>query len=362
MMIPLRSHPSPVSLEPAQRHDKANLPDPYSGRFDVIRVSACLAVILLHLSATIVMERELFDTVHWHISNAIDAATRWCVPVFVMLSGALLLDPQKHASPRAFWTKRMSRLLPAILAWPAIYFAWRAFYWHEPISPSIIVHDVVVGRPYIHLYFLFLIAGLYLVTPFLARALGTLPRPQIRQLILIIAGLAIGANLFDFLASSAFTMFVPYLAYYLGGWYCAHVLVDRSRVYALAIGGAVIIITVLTALLVSAHGFDDRWSFYFYEDFSPTVIIMAVAVFMLILRGAVPSRVEALAQLLSPWTLGVYVAHPIVVETLRYGYYQAFPILLRPPYYVPVTFVATCFLTFGLIALMQKVPGLQRIV
>ena len=93
-----------------------------------MRVGACLAVILLHLSATIVMERDLLGSIHWHISNAIDAATRWCVPVFVMLSGALLLDPKKHASPREFWTKRLSRLLPAILAWPAIYFAWRAFY------------------------------------------------------------------------------------------------------------------------------------------------------------------------------------------------------------------------------------------
>jgi len=331
-------------------------------KFDVLRTGACLAVILLHLAATIVMDPELFGSVHWHISNAINAATRWCVPVFVMLSGSLLLDPQKHLSPRAFWTKRMSRLLPAILVWPAIYFAWRAFYWHEPITLGIIAHDVVIGRPYIHLYFVFLIAGLYLVTPFLARALGSLSLPEIRQLILIIAGLAIGANLFDFLASSAFTMFVPYLAYYLGGWYCANILVARPRICGLAIGGAIIIITVLTALLVSVLGFDDRWSFYFCEDFSPTVMVMAVAIFMLTLRGSVPSRLETLAQQLAPWTLGVYLAHPIVVELLRYGYFHLVPILLRPPYYVPVTFFMTCILTFGLIALMHQVPGLRRIV
>jgi surface polysaccharide O-acyltransferase-like enzyme len=308
------------------------------------------------------MEREIFGTIHWHLSNAIDAATRWCVPVFVMLSGALLLNPQKHASPRAFWTKRNSRLLPAILVWPAIYFAWRAFYWHEPISLPIIAHDVVIGRPYIHLYFLFLIAGLYLVTPFLARALRSLSLSDIRQLILIIAGLAVGANLIDFLASSAFTMFVPYLAYYLGGWYCAQVLVGRPRAYGLAIGVAIIIITVLTALLVSAFGFDDRWSFYFYEDFSPTVMIMATAVFMFTLRGTIPSWAEVLAKQLAPLTLGVYLAHPIVVELLRYGYFLSAPILLRPPCYVPVTFLLTCVLTFGLVALIHRVPGLRRIV
>lgn len=340
----------------------APVPNSRSARLDVMRVGACLAVILLHLAATIVMERELFGTLHWHLSNAIDAATRWCVPVFIMLSGALLLDPQKHANPQAFWAKRMGRLLPAIIAWPAIYFAWRAYYWHEPISPGTIAHDLVIGRPYVHLYFLFLIAGLYLVTPFLARALGTLSLPQLRQLIIIMAGLAIGANLFDFLASSAFTMFVPYLTYYLAGWYCTRLLLDRPGTSVLAIGLAASLITGLTALLISTRGFDDRWAFYFYEDFSPTVMVMAVGLFLLTLQGTISPRIESVAQTLAPLTLGVYLAHPIVVELLRYGYFLAMPILLRPPYYVPVTFLVTCAITFPLVALIRRVPGLQRIV
>lgn len=338
------------------------MPASRSARYDVMRVGACLAVILLHLAATILMERELFDSIHWHISNALDAATRWCVPVFVMLSGALLLDPQKHASPREFWTKRMGRLLPAMIAWPTIYFAWRAIYWHEPLTLEIIAHDLVVGRPYVHLYFLFLIAGLYLVTPFLARALGTLSLPQLRQLILIMAGLAMGANLFDFLASSIFTIFVPYLTYYLAGWYCSRMLLDRPGASALVFGLAAGLITGLTALLVSTRGFDDRWAFYFYEDFSPTTMVMAVSLFLLALQGTISPRVESLARTLAPLTLGVYLVHPIVVELLRYGYFLAVPILLRPPYYVPVTFLLTCAATFGFVALMQRVPGLQRIV
>ena len=327
-----------------------------------MRVTACLAVILLHLAATIVMEPALLGTLDWHLSNAIDAATRWCVPLFVMLSGALLLDPQKHVSPGTFWTKRMGRLLPALLAWPAIYFAWRAFYWHQPISLGAMAHDMVLARPYVHLYFLFLIAGLYLVTPFLARALSTLNLPQLRQLIIIITGLAVGANLFDFLASSAFTLFVPYLAYYLAGWYCTRRLHDRPGTFALAFSLAAGLTTGLTALQVSNLGLDDRWSFYFYEDFGPTVIVMTVSLFLLILRGTIPLKIEALAHTLAPLTLGVYLAHPIVVELLRYGYFLAMPGLLSPPYYVPVTFLVTCLLTFGLVAFMQRVPGLQRIV
>ena len=271
--------------------------NPLSAPYDVIRVTACLAVILLHLSATIVMQRDMPGTMSWHVANLIDAATRWCVPVFVMLSGALLLDPQKNAAPQRFWIKRMSRLLPALAVWSAIYFAWRALYWKEPLTVATIFHDLAAGRPYIHLYFLILIAGLYLVTPFLSKTAHALEANHLRQAIVIIALLALGANLFDFLASSAFTMFVPYIGYYLAGWYCARMGTDRSAPYGLWLTGAIVMTTLLTAILVSVHGLDDRWSFYFYEDFSPTVMVMSITVFMLILRGATHApTMFALAQ------------------------------------------------------------------
>ena len=337
----------------------------HSCRFDVLRVVACFAVILLHLAATIVRDHEFVGTIGWHLSNAVNASTSWCVPLFVMLSGALLLHPKKHERFRDFWAKRVSRLLPALIAWSAIYFAWRALYWHEPVSVSVIAHDVFAGQPYIHLYFLFLIAGLYLVTPFLARAVTVFSHAQLRILTLIMAGLALIHSLSGFATGSvgsAFTMFVPYVAYYIAGWYFAKVSLEPRKVFLWVVAGAAAITTIVTASLVSSLGIDDRWSFYFYGSFSPTVMIMAVGLFLFIMQTTIPPWLGSAVQRLAPLTLGAYVVHPIVVELLRYGYFVSSPNLLRPPYYIPVTFFLTCALVFPLIALMQLVPGLKRIV
>ncbi|MCX5725263.1 MAG: acyltransferase family protein [Nitrospirae bacterium] len=328
----------------------------------MIRVSACLAVVLLHLAATAVMQPDQLGTVSWHLANLIDSATRWCVPVFVMLSGALLLDATKHSSPREFWTKRMNRLLPALLFWSAVYLAWRAFFWNQPLTVNSITQDLIAGRPYIHLYFLFLIAGLYLVTPFLATAAHNLESQHLGQAILVMAALALGANLADFLATSAFTLFVPYLVYYFAGLYCVRVLRHSPGPYGLFLAGAIAMTTLLTAFLVSAKGLDDRWSFYFYEDFSPTIMVMAVTLFVVLLRASFSPAIQSVAQRLAPWTLGVYVAHPIVVELLRNLYHTTMPTMFRPLYYIPVTFAATLALTFTAVALMQKVPFLRRVV
>lgn len=356
---------SAILLRRTLPETEANLQEHHLGQFDVLRVVACLAVILLHLAATIVKDHEFIGTIHWHVSNAINAATTWCVPVFVMLSGALLLNPKKHQPIESFWAKRAIRLLPALIAWSAIYFAWRAFYWHESLSLSLIAHDVAVGQPYIHLYFLFLIAGLYLVTPFLAKAFAMFNHVQMRNLTLVMAGLALGDSLPGFESGSfgnVFTMFVPYLAYYAAGWYCTSLSLERTKIFLWAIMVAAGVTTIFTALLVSSRGIDDRSAFYFYGSFSPTVMLMAVGVFMFIMQTSMPSWLESSVLRLSPLTLGVYVAHPIVVELLRYGYFIWIPSLLHPPYYVPMTFLLTCAIAFPFIALMRQVPGLKRIV
>jgi surface polysaccharide O-acyltransferase-like enzyme len=363
LLLPRCGSPKPVRRTLPET--EANLLEHRFGHFDLLRVVACLAVILLHLAATIVKDHEFIGTIHWHVSNAINAATTWCVPVFVMLSGALLLNPKKHQRFESFWAKRATRLLPALIAWSAIYFAWRAYYWHESLSPLLIAHDIAVGQPYIHLYFLFLIAGLYLVTPFLAKAFSMFNRVQMRNLTLVLAGLTLGDSLPGFASSSfgnVFTMSVPYIAYYAAGWYCTSLLLVRTKIFWWAITAGATVTTIFTALLVTSRGIDDRWAFYFYGSFSPTVMLMAVGVFMVILQTHMPSWLESFVLRLAPLTLGVYVAHPIVVELLRYGYFIWVPSLLYPPYYVPTTFLLTCAIAFPLIALTRRVPGLKSIV
>ena len=56
-----------------------------------LRFLSVLAVVFLHCSAQIFISANKggFD---WWVSNIFDSSVRWSVPVFVMLSGALLLS------------------------------------------------------------------------------------------------------------------------------------------------------------------------------------------------------------------------------------------------------------------------------
>ena len=63
--------------------------------FDVMRIVAIFAVIWLHFSSQ--RFNLSFPSTEWEIRNVYDSMVRWGVPVFVMILGALFLDPNKSS-------------------------------------------------------------------------------------------------------------------------------------------------------------------------------------------------------------------------------------------------------------------------
>lgn len=63
---------------------------------DVLRVIACFAVIMIHSSSSYVIEN--LGSLNFWIGNVSDSLARIGVPLFVMVSGALMLDEKYNFS------------------------------------------------------------------------------------------------------------------------------------------------------------------------------------------------------------------------------------------------------------------------
>lgn len=62
---------------------------------DLLRIISALAVIVIHLAS----DRLVFSTPNsfeWQSLNLLNSISRFCVPVFVMISGALFLEKKYH--------------------------------------------------------------------------------------------------------------------------------------------------------------------------------------------------------------------------------------------------------------------------
>ncbi|MGM9912990.1 acyltransferase [Floccifex sp.] len=137
--------------------------------FRYMRVLACIGIVLLHfLNGAIGLYGTEITVNQYIISKCILNLLLWCVPIFVMITGALLLNPKKEISYKTIFSKYILRIIKALLFCVIIFGIFDCITHNEAISfgwiKSIIL-NFFQGTSWSHLWYLYLIIGLYLMLP-----------------------------------------------------------------------------------------------------------------------------------------------------------------------------------------------------
>jgi len=331
-------------------------PDPRLRKLDTARWLAALAVVLLHCAAVPVSDAGRYGSGAWLAANIYDSAVRWCVPVFVMISGALLLAPERTEPLRRYYLKRAARVCLPLVFWTVFYLAWSALLAHLDDGREdarLWLAKLAEGTPYYHLWYLYMIVGLYLFAPFVREIyLRSGPRRRLAW----VTGILAVATL-DTLYRQAtntgpgffLTWFLPYLGYFVAG---RMIFEGALRVpLPRTLLAASVAVTALGVYALSTAG---ALNLYFYEYFSLTVPFMSLAAFQLILDSRLPRM-----AVLAPLTFGVYLIHPVFIDIARRtGLFTG-----RGPdgWNVPLAAAAIFVLSALSTWLMQRSPLMRRV-
>jgi surface polysaccharide O-acyltransferase-like enzyme len=331
---------------------------------DQVRVLAAVAVVAIHVVAPWVAAGASGEQV-WMTANVVDSSLRWCVPVFVMTSGALLLDPRHQQPVAVFYRRRAARVLVPLLCWTALYLAVRVWWLDPGTDRQELLNAVARGSPFLHLYFLFLLVGLYLVTPLLRLVVQQSSARRLGGFVAVLTLLGVADQFLqsccDAGEPNAVTRFLPFLGYYLGGWWArAHVPPIRRRV-AVACALAAIAATIGLAAWTSRGGW-DRTGTYVYGFLAPWVVVMSFAVFLALRDVALAPGHERWVRRLAPWTFGVFLVHPLVLLAVRTR-------PMAPPTTVAGTLLDVAALTAGavlvsllVVVVLSRVPLVRHAV
>jgi len=124
---------------------------------DCLRVAAITAVIIIHIAASQWYITPV-NTFNWRVLNIYDSLARWCVPIFIMISGALFLNPSKNISKKDLFCKYIKRILIANVFWGFLYGFFslfiRSFIQHQRIMlyDGIIQISLIRKIPWINRY------------------------------------------------------------------------------------------------------------------------------------------------------------------------------------------------------------------
>jgi surface polysaccharide O-acyltransferase-like enzyme len=352
--------------------------DPKAGKLsipvDLIRTFAIILVIMLHAATepiTIANQMSPEGVILWWTSNIYDSLARPAVPLFVMLSGALLLQPAKLEEPLSiFFKKRLKRIGLPFLFWGAAYFAWRAFVHSETLTANTILEGILLG-PYVHFWFFYLLVGLYLLTPVLRVLVAYIKRSTFSFLLILwylgTAVMPILSLFTDYRLNSNVFILTGWLGYFLMGAYSLKTRVRSAILYAmLGLGLAWTIIG--TYIIVGTIG--EQQSQFFYNAYSFSMIGASVALFLIL--SAVPAeRVEKrfphgsrLLSLVSQNTIPIYLFHIMILEALQKGFlgFQISLATMNPVLEVPLITAMTLLICLLIIYPLKKLPLAKRII
>ena len=135
---------------------------------DLLRSLAILGTIL-HRLALGGLESAAAGGHAWQVFNLYAGLTRWCFPVFIMLSGMFLLDKRALPLTKLFF-HNLLRLLAALMVWGGVYavvgyvtaggrFSWWGL-WQAILA-------ALRGNTHSHLWPIYIFMGLYLIAPIL---------------------------------------------------------------------------------------------------------------------------------------------------------------------------------------------------
>lgn len=206
---------------------------------DVLRVLATCAVVLMHVltGATDVTDASIVPEYRSLLLSVMDLVT-WCVPIFLLISGYLFLNPERTLTYPVMIKKYCRRIALAILLFGVPYAASELVVAERTFRIRMIPEALkmtLMGHTWSHMWYLYLILFLYLITPLLKKVLRVLP---VWGVVAVMAVIFLGSSVAPFLNKVLDVNSIPvlpdggvYFLYYLCGYFFAvrEVCVDKAE-------------------------------------------------------------------------------------------------------------------------------------
>ncbi len=337
----------------------------YLPALGILRVTAAFGVAALHIISLWLRSTDP-GTTAWWIADFYDAATRWCVPMFIMISGVLLLGPRGFQPPAVFYRKRMGKILIPLVFWSGFYLALRRGW--EGLPGPILVRDLVRGAPYGHLWYMYVIVGLYLITPLLHPFITSVSRRALMWTVVpLLAAVSTHSLISTFTAGEGkptiFSMFVVYIPYYMCGYLLSLFVVPRAWVKYLAVG----VVALWLGIALGTGLLFPRIEFYLSSHHSVPIILLATGLFLLCSglfgpQSASPAPGWKILRYLDSRSFGIYLSHPLF---LFFAVRAGFPtpaMLHQPLFCIPAASAVVILASLVLTSCLKAMPAVRRVV
>lgn len=341
---------------------------------DILRVIACLSVIMIHSSGTYVTKN--IGSFNFWIGNVFDGLARIGVPLFIMISGTLMLDKNYQFSNKKL-IKHIIKMITFFVFWSAIYciifnIVYPILIKHQSIDIIKVIGSLIKGH--YHLWFVYLIIGLYLIVPLLRLWVNDENKKYVEYFIIlsiiftyiIPQIISIGSNYSNLFEHLNYIMqnnlqlrYVGgFTTYFILGWYINNFDIKNKKIIYL-FGFLGLLISIIGTYILSIT---TGKALQMYGNLNINVLLQSVAIFIFVkeIFINVQNGNNKFINAISKYSLGIYAIHALVIQIMYKILSKInFDIALIN---IPIVFIVSFSVSFLCALILNKIPVLKKTV
>lgn len=331
-----------------------------------LRVVATVSVILLHVAAPLLYKFSKISGFNWLTANFYDSLVRFCVPIFVMITGALLLPKDNQLND--YFKKRIAKIIYPFLFWITVYSLHLLLLLKDGFDLPLVKILTIsqsnnANKTTYHFWYIYMIIIIYLLIPIIGRWLKNAKHKEIIYfLVLWFVAITLShpllAKYIPYFNVKYFGGFIGYavLGYYLSVRNLEHIKHIQLKSFLIfAIGVA---ITFTGTYFLSLNSNRVRIDLYSY--FSPNVMLAATGLFLWFKHSKLSKyKLKNAVKFINKQSFGIYFIHILVLYWLnKFGINGA---LFGPIIGILLTTLLCLAISSLFIFCLQKI-GLKKIV
>ena len=336
---------------------------------DILRIVSIFGVLVIH-SISLFWRHIPIKTASWTVFACLDSVFRFSVPVFVMISGMFMLSPEKDRGIKNLYSKNILHICTSFVFWSFLYALFNSIPTNPEISFSTRDFILRIIKGEYHLWFLFMIAGLYIVTPIIRKIVDDKKLTEyflaIWFIFCLFANFAklipfIGDTIFEFFEGFRMSAAIQYSGFYILGYYLnKYPLSKKFRISVYILGFLSIAFSALATVYSSFSSMSAQIKFLDY--LLPTTLFSSCLVFIFVQNAcekrSFSEKKKQVIAALSKNSFGVYLCHIFVINTFN----RLDIIKLELPYIVifSIALISTVIISTVVSAILNHIPVLKK--
>ncbi len=326
---------------------------------DILRMIGVFGVILMHVVGNTINTYGNLSKTANYIYVFIGILFQFSVPLFVMISGMMFLG-KKDITFKEMFKKYIIKIILIILIIGTCMILMEEVFFNKNISVSLIKRvfiRLITGNIWAHMWYLYLILGLYLITPTLVLITNNIKQQDYKMLLIVLFVITVLLSTLNRIFSINIALntigISGYIFYYFYGYYLYKY--DISKKYKVL--NYILSLFSFIFLIYYVNKYASLSASFSYTTFIP--FIFAGSCILLFKNKDIKLKINNLINSIGICGLGIYVLHQFFINIIykllkfRYIVYHPYTGLV---FYTLMIFIISYIITY----LLRKIKIIRK--